>query len=108
MITGKQKVIIDTNVWISFAIGKQLKHLKAILNNPYFDIYICDKIITEINDVLQRPKIKKYVGDDHVNELNEIILLTTIRENYHSLVKESRDSNDNFLLSFANDINANF
>jgi putative PIN family toxin of toxin-antitoxin system len=47
----KQKVIVDSNIWISFAIGKHLKHLTNLLRDQDIEIYICDEIIAEINDV---------------------------------------------------------
>ena len=39
------KVIIDTNLWISFLIGHQMQLVRQILNDERFDVYVCDHLI---------------------------------------------------------------
>lgn len=51
-------VVIDTNIWISFTIGKHLQYLKPILTNSAIKIYICSEILDEYKEVISRPKIK--------------------------------------------------
>ena len=55
---GKVKIILDSNIWVSFAIGKHLEKLKDVLYNHDYDIYVCEEIIFEVNDVLKRSKFK--------------------------------------------------
>lgn len=101
-------IIIDTNIWVSFTIGKRLQHLKPILINPKFKIYICNEILEEYNTVIFRPKIKKYISNQRIKETIEIIKLSTINENRISEVHISRDKNDDFLLAFSLDVKADF
>ncbi|MCX6231452.1 MAG: putative toxin-antitoxin system toxin component, PIN family [Bacteroidetes bacterium] len=101
-------IIIDTNIWISFTIGKRLKHLKSLLINPEIQIFICDEIINEYTEVVYRPKIKKYISSQRIKETIEIIKLSTINKKRVSRVKLSRDKNDDFLLGFSIDVNADF
>lgn len=108
MTIGKLKIIIDTNIWISFAIGKQLKHLIEILNNPNIEIFICQELIDEIDEVLNRPKCTKYVDSERKLELKEIILLTTIQKEYTTQIELSRDINDNFILALAHEFEINY
>jgi putative PIN family toxin of toxin-antitoxin system len=108
MAEGNTKIILDSNIWVSFAIGKQLERLKDVLYNPGIDIFVCDEIITEFNRVIKRPKFKKYAKPGRIKDINEIILLTTINKNYVSKVKASRDKNDNYLLSLAKDTKADY
>lgn len=53
------KIIVDTNLWISFLIGKRLSLLKKLLTNSDITVYVCDELIQEFKDVSQRGKIRK-------------------------------------------------
>ncbi|MEI6697133.1 MAG: putative toxin-antitoxin system toxin component, PIN family [Bacteroidota bacterium] len=99
---------LDTNIWISFTIGKRLQHLSRLLSNPNLQIFICNEIINEYKDVVSRPKIKKYISNQRIKETIEIIKLSTINEKQLTKVKLSRDENDDFLLAFSVDVNANY
>jgi putative PIN family toxin of toxin-antitoxin system len=101
-------IIIDTNIWISFTIGKRLQHLKPLLTNPELNIFICNEILDEYKAVITRPKIKKYISNQRIKETIEIIKLSTINENLVSEVHISRDENDNFLLAFSVDVSADY
>ncbi len=37
------KIIVDTNIWISFTIGKKLSTLKTLLNSKQVEIYVCEE-----------------------------------------------------------------
>ncbi|WP_265275962.1 putative toxin-antitoxin system toxin component, PIN family [Nostoc sp. KVJ3] len=50
------KIIIDTNLWISFLIGKELKELKNLLVEQTIQLIISEEILQEITVVTQRPK----------------------------------------------------
>ena len=53
------KVIIDTNVWISFLIGKQLKGLPRIIASGTIKVITCREQVAELSEVFRKPKIKK-------------------------------------------------
>lgn len=36
------KVIIDTNLWISFLLGHQTQLVRRMLADVRFDVYVCD------------------------------------------------------------------
>ena len=48
------KVIIDTNLWISFLIGHQTQLVRRMLTDLRFDVYVCSRLIEEIRDVAIR------------------------------------------------------
>ncbi|MBQ6204329.1 MAG: PIN domain-containing protein [Prevotella sp.] len=48
------KVIIDTNLWISFLIGHQAHLVRRMLTDLRFDVYVCSRLIEEIRDVAVR------------------------------------------------------
>lgn len=55
------RVIIDTNIWISFLIGKHLAGLHRHINSGQVKIVTCKMQLQELVDVLNRPRIRKYI-----------------------------------------------
>lgn len=98
MANKSVKVIFDTNVWISFLIGKRLAKIKQHISNGQITIITTDQLLVEIKMVTSREKLKKYFHKESVNELIE--LLETISINIHIKPKHfiNRDPKDNFLL----------
>ena len=92
------KVIFDTNIWISFLIGKKLRSIKELIADHSIVIILTDQLLTEIKEVTRRPSISKYFPENNVNEL--IIFLNTVAEvvpvSGTNLLK--RDPKDSFLL----------
>jgi len=98
-MTGKNiRVIFDTNVWISFLIGKRLSSVVKYISDGQIVIIITEQLLNEIKVVTSRERMKKYFPDESVLEL--IGLLETIAERVE--IKPtyfiSRDAKDNFLL----------
>lgn len=54
------KVIFDTNVWISFLIGKKLAVIKDYIINGEIKIVVTEQLIDEIKEVTGRSAVKKY------------------------------------------------
>ena len=103
------KIVIDTNLWISFLIGKKLSGLKNLLSNPNFTIYVCTELIEEIKKAISKPKIQKYLSTDDEKDLLELIDVFCI----HIIVDKKatspvRDAKDLFLLSLAETVQANY
>ncbi len=108
MFSQKIRVILDTNIWISFTIGKRLDVLKNILLSGRFDIFICEEIISEYLTVVQREGLAKFVTQERVSDTIDLIEAFTIKKEVRSKVKLSRDPNDDFLLAFSDDTNADY
>lgn len=70
------RVIFDTNVWISFLIGKRLNSIKKYITEGVITIVISEQLLKEIKTVTNREKLKKYFPKESVKEL--IDLLETI------------------------------
>lgn len=102
------KVIFDTNVWISFLIGKELKKIKRYISNGRITIITTDQLINEIKTVTSREKLKKYFPKESVDDL--LGLLETIAEKVEieSLHLISRDPKDNFLFDLIEFSKADF
>jgi len=92
------KVIFDTNVWISFLIGKRLSKIKQYISGGQILIVTTEQLLSEIKIVTNREKLKKYFPKENVKEL--IDLLETIVEKVEIKPTHfiNRDPKDNFLL----------
>ena len=49
--TQTPKIIIDTNLWISFLIGKSFTNLKSLIVEKQIEIIISEQLLTEIRTV---------------------------------------------------------
>ncbi len=92
------KVIFDTNVLVSFLIGKRLTFIKDYISNGQITIVTTGELLKEIKEVTSRERLKKYFPQESVIELIE--LLETIAEKVEIKSKHliCRDPKDNFLL----------
>ena len=70
----KPRVVIDTNIWVSFLIGKVLSGLEDFIIDDRIQILLSDELLEEMNDVLHRPKFQRYFTLDVINELVPLIL----------------------------------
>lgn len=102
------KVIIDTNIWISFLIGKHLKGLHEIIAGGTIKIISCKEQISELSEVFQKPKIRKFFTSFQVDDFFELLDDCADIIEVKSRVNICRDPKDNYLLSLAKDANANY
>lgn len=104
------RIIIDTNLWISFLIGHQKFFMQRMLTDLRFDVYICPQLIKEICDVASREKISKYLDSSDLDDMLAIIQAYCKRVNIEAEVPSSavRDPKDLYLLSLAKTIDANY
>ena len=104
------KVIIDTNLWISFLIGHQTQLVRRMLTDLRFDVYVCSRLIEEIRDVASRDKIRKYVSEADLDDLLDIInaycQFATIKAEVAPTA--IRDPKDLYLLALADTIGADY
>jgi len=104
------KVIIDTNLWISFLIGHQTQLVRRMLTDVRFDVYVCSRLIEEIRDVASRDKIRKHLGpadlDDLLAIINAFCQFATIEAEVAPTAV--RDPKDLYLLALADTIGANY
>ena len=58
------KILFDTNLWISFMIGKRLSSLADVLCRHDVEVYICEQELDEIRRVIARPKFDKLISTE--------------------------------------------
>lgn len=102
------KLIIDTNLWISFIISNKQNLLDSLLYSQEARLLFSKELITEILQSITKPKLKKYFG---TNALEEMLLIFDPFIDFievKSIVTVCRDNKDNFLLALAKDGQADF
>jgi putative PIN family toxin of toxin-antitoxin system len=104
----KIKAIIDTNLFISFLIGKKLKSLKQRLNDASVELIFAEQNILEIKIVTSRKKFRKYFDQNQVDDLIHFIQTTGRVYQINEVPKVCRDPKDDFLLELAKISNADF
>ena len=103
------RIIVDTNLWISFLIGKKMATLKSLFTHPNVCVYVCEQLLYEFDDVSSRQKIRRYISENDVQDTYKLIDMYC----RHVVVSKQavspvRDINDLFLLSFAETVSADY
>lgn len=56
------KVVIDTNIWVSYFINARTDYLVKWIIDHDIAVYTSDYLAREIEEVLNRPKFKKTIS----------------------------------------------
>ena len=106
MPKAKDRLVIDTNIWISFLLTNDFSKLDKILANEAAVLVFSQELLDEFIAVAHRPKFKKWFSLSVMEHLlgqiawhSEFIAVT-------SNVSVCSDAKDNFLLSLSVDGNA--
>lgn len=103
------KIILDTNIWISFLIGHQLQTIRDIITDNRFEVYLCPQLTNEILDVASRNKISRYISHDDISDLLRIIRAYCLMVDIEKVALSNiRDRKDLYLLSLAETIEADY
>ena len=108
MKKAKWRVIIDTNIWISFLITNSFRKLDTLIADNRIEILFSKELIEEFTEVISRPKFQIFFSPA------DTILLFNKFDKYGTIIKVKsrvavcRDVKDNFLLALAKDGDANY
>lgn len=102
------RIILDTNLWISYLISARFSKLDTLLEDGKARLVFSEASLKEFVEVANRPKFKKYFSEEDVLELlslfdyyGELLIVS-------SIVEICRDPKDNFLLALAKDSRADY
>jgi uncharacterized protein len=104
----QSKIIIDTNLWISYLISKGFKRLDKLIYSDKARLVFSQELIDEFIEVAKRPKFKEYFSSDDIMKLLELFDTYGEHVKVSSDIKVCRDIKDNFLLSLSVDSQADF
>lgn len=102
------KVVIDTNLWISFLITKNHTQLDEIIFEKKCTLIFSQELLEEFLTVIKRPKFRRYFSQEDTEDLIETIQDFAEFVNVKSKVSFCRDEKDNFLLSLSKDSKADY
>ena len=102
------RLIIDTNLWISFLISKDLKKLDEKIKKGKVRLIFSVELIDEFLTVADRTKFRKFFNKKDLEQLIELFdsygeIIPVI-----SKVDICRDLKDNFILSLSKDSAADY
>jgi len=97
------RVVIDTNLWISFLITRDLKRFDEKIKKNRIKILFSLELMEEFIAVAERPKFKKYFDKKDIEQLIELFDVYGEIIDVKSSMKICRDPKDNFLLALAKD-----
>ena len=99
------RIIIDTNLWISYLLTRNAK-FDRLLRDNIVTLLFSQELIMEFIDVARRPKFRKYFSSSDLDSLLVSISTKAIFIEVFTSIDISPDSKDNFLLALAKDGNA--
>lgn len=103
-----KKVILDTNLWISFLISREFSSLDDFMESNRLKLVFSIELLQEFITVAQRPKFKKYFSKSDLSRIINFIDKNGIIIEVKSKTGKCRDSKDDFLLNLAIDSKADY
>ena len=103
------KVLFDTNLWISFMIGKRLASLADVLCRNDVQVYMSEQLLDEIQTVVARPKFNVIISQESrqsfVDMVDNVCHWTPITIQAKSPIRAIKDL---FILSMAESVPVDF
>jgi len=104
----KIRVILDTNLWISYLISKKLSKIDLLFERDEIVLLFSNELLDEFVEVANRPRFRKYFSPDDIEELLDLFDAFGEIVRVSAVVNTCRDSKDNFLLALSQDGRADF
>ena len=102
------RIIIDTNLWISYILSKKLDQLDELISSNRSQLLFSLELLEEIEATIKKPKLKKYFDETSLDEMFITFEPFIDLVNVKSKVNVCRDSKDDFLLALAKDGKADY
>ena len=102
------RIVLDTNLWISFLISKKYKKLSALIEQSSIRLIFSLHLFEEFLEVVNRPKFEKLFSKSDISRLIDLF------DAYGELVEVTtdvhicRDNKDDFLLNLSIDGQADY
>jgi len=103
-----KRIVLDTNLWISFLISRNLSKLDPIIEKGKITLLFSKESFEEFVNVVERPKFKRFFTKKDIEQIVSLFDLFGELVIVKSDVKICRDQKDNFLLNLSIDGKADF
>lgn len=107
-VRKNSRLVIDTNIWISFLIGRSFKKLETLLLEKNCVVLYSQELLDELIEVIKRPKFTKYFDKSSIRAVKSILDDAGEFIRVSSVVEVCRDSKDDFLLALCKDGQADY
>jgi putative PIN family toxin of toxin-antitoxin system len=104
----KTKIILDTNLWISFLISGEQRKLDLLFSREKISLLFSKRLYAEFIGVASREKFRRYFSENDIYELSIRIKKVAKIVNVKTIQTQCRDPKDNFLLELAIDGKADY
>jgi uncharacterized protein len=108
MLQKRIRIIIDTNLWISFLITRRLQAIDKLFDFDAVEFVFSKELIEEFLEVASRKKFSRYFNKEDIQEFFKVMDCCSETITGNSIVTQCRDEKDNFLLALAKDSKADF
>jgi hypothetical protein len=101
------RVVLDTNIFISLILSKRLNELVEWSKDHRTIIYVCPELIDELGAVLKRQKIKKHLTapiSDYINFVGRLTESVVIDQRFD----RAPDIKDNYLFDLAYTVKSHY
>jgi len=102
------KVIIDSNIWVSFMIGKSLRNLVQYIRNEQITIITCEEQLKELSDAFRKPKLQKYFQPHQIATFFSFLQGVSHIVSITEIAPLCRDPKDDYLLALSITSDAHF
>ncbi len=102
----RDRVIIDTNIWISYLISNEFSLLDNLIQEHSILLIFSNELLEEFYEVARRKKFIKYFTTEDLKSIVYLISRFAIFVEVKSVFTVCRDPQDNYLLSLAFDSQA--
>lgn len=102
------KVVIDSNIWVSFMIGKTLRHLVQYIRNEQITIVTCEDQLEELSVAFRKPKLQKYFQPNQITTFFSFLKGVSQIVPIKAITPLCRDPKDDYLLALSITSKAHF
>src|SRR5476651_1010191 len=108
MLIKPNKVVIDTNIWVSFLLQSNFRQIDSKIISGEILLLFSPELLEELLDVIHRPRLKKHFSENIIDRLLNLLNNHADFVTVSSNLKLCRDPKDDFLLSLAHDAKADY
>jgi putative PIN family toxin of toxin-antitoxin system len=102
------RIVIDTNLWISFLLSPASHKILWLLHDKELVVLLSEELYQEITTVASREKFRKFISGSDIELFQTYLLQRAYFVTIHSRVIFLEDPKDAFLFSLCKDGRANY
>jgi putative PIN family toxin of toxin-antitoxin system len=104
------KIVVDTNLWVSMAMGSRVvsEQMLQIIENPAIELFTSAELLEELTETLKKSRLQKYLTYERTKYLFDLIWLKTQLIHVTVNLQICRDPKDDFIINLATEANVQY